>query len=65
MEPTQFLVMINSFDEATKANLKKMLYGSEASNIEENSQFVEGDPPMIRDLNPLCDDIQNTMAPNL
>lgn len=69
MEYAQFLSMVNSFDKVTIANLKKMLYGneerSEASNIGDNSRSFGSAPPMTRDLNPLCDEIHNTRAPNL
>jgi len=61
--------MVNSFDEETKANLKKMLYDneerSEASNIGGNNRSMGGSPPMFRYSNPLCDEIRNTRVPNL
>jgi len=65
MKPAQFLAMVNSFDATTKVNLKKMLYGNEASNIRGNAQSFGGAPPMTRDSNPLCDEIHNTRVPNL
>lgn len=69
MELVEFISMVNSFDEATKVNMKKIQYDneerSEASNICGNSRSNGVTPPMIRDLNPLYDEIYNTRVPDL
>ena len=69
MELDQFISMVNKFDEITRANLKRMLYGneerSEACNIMGNNRSFGGAPPMTRNSNPLCDKIHNTKVTNL
>lgn len=56
--------MVNSFDDATKANLKKILYGddgkSEAYNIfDDPNRSIGSHGVGSRDLNPLYDNIIN------
>lgn len=55
---------INSSDEATKSNSKKIFYEneeiSEGYNIRGNSQSVGATPSMSRNSNLLCDKIHNT-----
>lgn len=69
MEPTQFLAMVNSFDEVSKVNLKNMLYKnkdrSEDFNIRGNNQFVGANLLISKESNPLYDEICNTREPNL
>lgn len=68
MESIDCLAMINRFDEATKANLNKILYKNEersdASINGGNCPFSGARPFVSRDLNPICDDIYNIRAPN-
>lgn len=69
MAPAEFLDMVNRFDEETKDNIQKILYGNEerikASNIKRNNRFVGATPPINKDSNPLCDEICNNRAPDL
>jgi len=59
----------NLLDEATKANMKKLLYEnenrSEGSNIGCSSRFVATTPPIYRDSSLLCNKIYNTKVPDL
>ena len=58
--------MVNSFDDETKDNMKKMLYVNEerikAYNIGRNNWSIGATPPITRDSNPLYDNIYNTRA---
>lgn len=70
MEIVYFLAMVNSFDDATKTNLKKILYGDDGK-CEASNSFDGPNKSMgflgcgSRDSNPLCDEIKNEKAPDL
>lgn len=63
MEFINFLSMINRFDDATKSNLKKILYDnndvSEAFNIDGNNRYFRFFPTRSMDSSPLYDEIRN------
>ena len=69
MEPTDFIVMVNNFDEAKKSNLKWLLYSgdthSNASNNGGNYHLNNNMPLLSQESNPICDEIKNTRASNL
>lgn len=59
MEATKFLNIVNSFDNTTKATLKKMLYGDDGSTQNKGVSNIS------RYSNLLCDDIKNEKVHDL
>jgi len=66
MEPNEILAMVNSFDDATKANLKRMLYGvddrSEGFNVCGNNRSIKFHATRSRESSPLYDEFCNARA---
>lgn len=69
MEPTQYIAMVNCFNDATKDNLKRIHFGandiSEGSNIDVNNRLFGLNAMKSRGLSPLCDEIKNAREFNL